>query len=202
MLSISLKEEEALKAIRKVNSEIPFGGMQISKDQGQFLKTIVKLINAENILDIGTFTGYSALCFAIASSVNAKIISCELYERWGKIAFDNWKKFDYEKKIELKIAPAKETLQNLISQDKEFDLIFIDADKINYETYYELSLKLLRQNGVILIDNVFFYSEVLKETDTPAAIAIKKFNKKLFEDKRVFISTLPIGDGLTIAVKH
>ncbi|MED5256883.1 MAG: class I SAM-dependent methyltransferase [Candidatus Neomarinimicrobiota bacterium] len=200
----SLREDEVLSSLRAYTYRMQQRNMQISPEQGQFMQLLIKLIGAKNTIEIGVFTGYSSLCVALALPLDGKIIACDISTKYTDIAEKYWKDANVRDKIDLRIGPALDTLQKLIDKglSNTFDFSFIDADKINYDNYYELSLKLLRPGGLIAIDNVLWSGDVVDERindiDTES---IRSLNKKIYIDKRVDISILPIGDGLTLALK-
>jgi len=204
ILSVSLRESDELKALRVETAKDTMAMMQISPEQGQFMALLVKLINAKNILEIGTFTGYSSLAMAQASSDDTKIITCDVSEEWTSVASRYWQLAGIANKVELRLAPALDTLNSLINQGRSesFDFAFIDADKTNYQAYFEKCLDLIRPGGLIAIDNVLWGGSVIKpakvDDDT---VAIRQFNDKLSTDSRVDISLIPIADGLTLAIK-
>lgn len=204
LLSVSLQEAKVLKKLREVTATLPMSRMQIAPEQGQFMALLIKLIGAKKILEIGTFTGYSTLVVALALPQDGKIIACDIDQQYTKIARQFWQQAEVSHKIDLRIAPAIETLDKLIAEKQEnsFDFIFIDADKRNYANYYERSLKLIRPGGLIAIDNVLWSGKVANSEDSDKrTIAIREFNQKLYQDSRVNISMLPIADGLTLAMK-
>ena len=200
----SLREDEVLSSLRAYTYRMEQRNMQISPEQGQFMQLLIKLMGANNTIEIGVFTGYSSLCVALALPLDGKIIACDISTKYTDIAKKYWKDANVRDKIDLRIGPALDTLQKLIDKglSNTFDFSFIDADKINYDNYYELSLKLLRPGGLIAIDNVLWSGDVVDERindiDTES---IRSLNKKIYIDKRVDISILPIGDGLTLALK-
>jgi caffeoyl-CoA O-methyltransferase len=205
MLSVSLREPAILKSLREVTAKLSSHAMQISPEQGQLMRLLVELIAARKTLDIGVYTGYSSLLVALALPDNGRVIACDINAETSSIAQDFWQKAGIAHKIELKLAPALETLDYLIQQEESnsFDFIFIDADKQNYLNYYERSLTLARPGGLILIDNVLWNGQVANpEAHDKQTVSIRTFNKALFEDKRVTISLIPIGDGLTLARKR
>ncbi|MFM2322710.1 MAG: hypothetical protein RLZZ225_863 [Pseudomonadota bacterium] len=205
MLSVSLREPAILKSLREVTAKLSSHAMQISPEQGQLMRLLVELIAARKTLDIGVYTGYSSLLVALALPDNGRVIACDINAETSSIAQDFWQKAGIAHKIELKLAPALETLDYLIQQKESnsFDFIFIDADKQNYLNYYERSLTLVRPGGLILIDNVLWNGQVANpECHDKQTVSIRAFNKALFEDKRVTISLIPIGDGLTLARKR
>ena len=204
LLNTSLKEPKVLNILREETSRLDEFQMQISPEQGSFLSFLIGLINAKITLDIGVFTGYSALVVALELPQDGYVTACDTSEEWTDIAQKYWKMAKVEDKINLHIAPAMETLDKLLADgyQEKYDFSFIDADKINYQHYFERSLSLVRKGGLIAIDNVLWGGRVLDKHDTePATRAIRKFNKKLYQDQRVSISMIPIGDGLTLARK-
>ena len=205
LLSVSLREPKVLAELRQETAKLPMSMMQVSSDQGQFLSLLVQLIGAKKTLEVGVFTGYSSLATALALPEDGKIIACDVNEKFTQIAHRYWQKAGVADKIDLKIAPALDTLNRLIAQGEagSFDFAFIDADKINYLNYYEKTLELLRPGGLIAIDNVLWWKGDLVEPELDEqAVAIADFNRKLHQDKRVTISMLPVADGLTLAVKN
>jgi len=204
MLDNWIRENDVLRELREETAKLEMAAMQISPDQGQFMAFMVKLIGARNILEVGTFTGYSALAMAQATDKDCKIICCDVSEEWTSVAKNYWKKSGVEQKIELRLAPALETLQQLIKESMtQLDFSFIDADKANYDAYYEACLSLTRPGGIIAIDNVFWGGSVVDETQQDEDTkAIRALNKKLKTDERIDLSIVPIGDGLTLVSKR
>jgi predicted O-methyltransferase YrrM len=202
--SISLREPAILRQLREETAKLSMARMQISPEQGQLMALLVQLMGAKKTLEIGVFTGYSALAVALVLPVDGKVIACDISEEYTAIAKDFWKKAGVSEKIDLRIAPALETLDQLISEETEsFDLAFIDADKRNYENYYERALTLLRPGGLILIDNVLWSGKVTDPTITDKQTqAIREFNQKLHQDSRISLSLIAIADGLTLALKR
>lgn len=201
---ISANELDILGQLREETAKLPESVMQISPLQGQFISLIVKSMNVEKALEIGVFTGYSSLCIALALPENGKLIACDIDEKWTSIASRYWKAANVDRKVELKLAPAVESLNALLQSGEEgtFDFAFIDADKESYEIYYEKSLALLRTGGMIMVDNVLWGGNVFDPTHTDASTeAIRKFNEARKQDQRVEISVLPIGDGVTLIRK-
>lgn len=197
------REPNVLKELRSETAKL--GGpsaMQIGPEQGAFMGMLVKLMGAKHILEIGTFTGYSSLAMALAGDV--KIIAADVSEEWTKVAHRYWKKAGVAEKIDLRLGPGAETIQHLLKAGEtgRFDLVFIDADKVSYDIYYEGALKLLRAGGVILIDNVLWSGDVakpaVKDADT---LALRALNTKILADARVDHVMVPICDGLTMARK-
>ena len=203
--SISLREHDILKQLREETAKLSMAQMQISPEQGQFMALLVQLMGAKQTLDIGVFTGYSALAVALALPDDGKVIACDISEEYTAIGKDFWARAGVSEKIGLRIAPALETLEKLITEGEtgSFDLAFIDADKRNYENYYERALILLRPGGLILIDNVLWSGKVLDPTITDKQTqAIREFNRKLYQDSRISLSLIAIADGLTLALKR
>ncbi len=203
-LTSIIREPEILKQLRDETAPLKAAGMQISAEQGQFMAFLVKLIGAKKTLEVGVFTGYSSLAVALALPPEGKIIACDVSEEWTSLARRFWKKAGVEQKIDLRLAPAVQTLHNLISSGEagSFDFAFIDADKENYETYYELALQLVRQGGVIGIDNTLWSGRPADPSEQdPTTVGFRTLNQKLLKDERINLSVLPIGDGLTLAMK-
>lgn len=205
LLSISLREPDALKRLREVTAKDSMSKMQIAPEQGQFIALIVELLNANMAIEIGTYTGYSSLWIALALPEKGQLICCDTNDQWTAIARDFWKKAGVAEKIKLRLAPALDTLDELLSAGRrgEFDFIFIDADKPNYLNYYYRCLKLLRPGGLIAVDNTLWGGSVADEENNEVdVLAIRRFNQTVFNDKRVTLSLVPIGDGLTLARKR
>ncbi len=203
--SISLREPDILKQLREETAKLSMARMQISPEQGQLMALLVHLMGAKKTLEIGVFTGYSALAVALVLPNDGKVIACEISEEYTAIAKDFWGRAGVSEKIDLRIAPALETLEKLIAEGEaeSFDLAFIDADKRNYENYYERALTLLRPDGLILIDNVLWSGKVVDSTITDKQTqAIREFNQKLHQDSRISLSVVAIADGLTLALKR
>ena len=194
-----LREDETLHALRQQAEKMPEGRMQVLPLQGQFLAFLVRLTNAKRILEIGTYTGYSSLVMAKALADGGKITTCDKNPEWTKMAKTYWQRAGVDEKIELRLGPALETLQGFLDTGGQFDFIFIDADKKNYDAYYELSLKLLEPGGLLLIDNVLWAGKVADpDHQDISTLEIRKLNHKINNDPRVTISLVPIGDGLTL----
>ena len=174
--------------------------MQISISQSQFLHLIIKISNIKKVLEIGTFTGLSTLSMALALSDDGKIIALDKNNETNKVATDFFKKANQEHKIKTLIKPALESLDEI--KNEKFDLVFIDADKTNYIEYYERSLKLLNKNGLIIIDNVLWYGEVVNKNNTDKFTQnIKEFNNHISKDERIEKLIVPLGDGMTVCRK-
>ena len=198
----AVREPEILRELRAATSSLPNAGMQIGADQGQFMALLVQAMGARNCLEIGTFTGYSALAVALAIPENGRIVCCDISEEWTTIGRSFWKKAGVDRKIDLRIGPALRTLDELTKETQSFDFVFIDADKTNYANYYEACLPMLRPGGILAVDNTLWSGWVAdrghRDDDT---VALRKFNDKLHADDRVEIALLPLGDGVTLALK-
>ena len=201
---VTLREPELLHRLREETSSHPHAAMQISALQGQFMALLIHLLSARKTLEIGVFTGYSSLAVALALPEDGRIIACDISEEWTSIGRRYWREAGVERKIDLRLGPALKTLDDLIAQGQggRFDFAFIDADKGNYANYYERALVLIRPGGLIAVDNVLWDGKVIdpkvNDTDTRA---IRDFNELLHRDERVWLSMLPIRDGLTLACK-
>ncbi|MGL5083346.1 MAG: class I SAM-dependent methyltransferase [Microcoleaceae cyanobacterium] len=205
LLSVSLREPEILQKLREETASHPRAMMQIAPEQGQFMALLVQLINAKKTLEIGVFTGYSSLCVALALPDEGQVIACDVSEEFTAIARRYWQIAGVDHKITLHLAPAMETLDRLLSEGQAgtFDFAFIDADKENYEGYYERALQLIRSGGLIAIDNVLWSGQVADSTvqDSPT-VALRRLNQKLHQDERISLSLVPIADGLTLGMKR
>ncbi len=205
MLSVSLREPEILRQLREETSHDPMTYLQISPEQGQFMSLLVKLMGATKALEVGVYTGYSSLCIALALPSHGKMIACDVNKEWTATARRYWQKAGVSEKIDLYLSPAIETMDKLCinNQAGTFDFVFIDADKVNYDGYYERALDLLRPGGLIVIDNVFWSGQVVdSEVMDRDTVAIRSLNEKLHQDKRIELSLIPIADGLTLALKR
>ena len=205
MLSVGGPRHDIAESLREETLKLPMAMMQISVEQGHFMSLLIKLLNAKKTLEVGVFTGYSSLITALALPEDGKIIACDVSEEWTSIGRRHWEQAGIAHKIDLRLAPAVETLDGLLAAGEAgtFDFAFIDADKSNYDAYYERALQLLRPGGVIGIDNTLWSGKVadpsVEDADT---VALRNLNAKLHEDSRVTLSFLPIGDGLTLAMKN
>ncbi|MGM3305511.1 class I SAM-dependent methyltransferase [Anabaena sp. WFMT] len=204
LLSVSLREPEVLTQLRHETAQLPRAIMQISPEQGQFMALLVKTLGAKKTLDIGVFTGYSSLVVALALPADGKIVACDVSEEYTSIGRRYWQQAGIADKIDLRIAPALETLDQLLAagEGETFDFAFIDADKGNYENYYERSLQLIRPGGLIAVDNVLWSGKVADtEVQDNQTKKMRAFNQKLHQDSRVDLSLVPIADGLTLVRK-
>ena len=205
LLSVSLREPTILTQLRQETAQMPRSIMQISPEQGQFMALLVKLIGAKKTLEVGVFTGYSSLVVALALPADGKIVACDVSEEYTSVARRYWQEAGVADKIDLHIAPALETLDKLLTAGEAvtFDFAFIDADKGNYENYYERCLELIRPGGLIAIDNVLWSGKVADtEIQDNQTNKIRDLNRKLHEDSRITLSLVPIADGLTLAMKN
>jgi len=196
------RETAVQRELRRVTQRMPRASMQIGAEQGALLQMLVRVMGARRCLEIGTFTGYSALAVALALPRDGRIVCCDVSEEWTAIARRTWKRAGVAGKIDLRIAPALETLDALLRRGKagKFDFAFIDADKANYANYYERCLKLVRRGGLIAADNTLWGGSVVDPRNrTVDARAIRAFNRKLLRDRRVDIALVPVGDGMTLA---
>jgi predicted O-methyltransferase YrrM len=188
--------------VKETNELGSVAQMQIAPEQGQFLEMIVRLIGAKNCLEIGRFTGLSALCIAKGLTTSGKVVTIDNSNEFLAVAEKYWKKKGVRDKIESVIGEGVEVLQSLIDRQNYFDLVFIDADKNNYNNYYELSLKLIPSNGLIIIDNMLWGGEVADPIIIDkSTVAIRTLNKKILEDTRVEFCLLPLADGLSFIRK-
>ncbi|MBD0344505.1 MAG: class I SAM-dependent methyltransferase [Coleofasciculus sp. Co-bin14] len=205
LLSVSLREPDVLRQLREETARLPMAIMQIAPEQGQFMALLVQLLSATKTLDIGVFTGYSSLCVALALPPDGKIVACDISQEDTAVARRYWEAAGVADKIDLRLAPALETLDQLLAtgQAGTFDFVFIDADKRNYEEYYDRSLQLIRPGGLIAIDNVLWSGRVTDlQVQDARTQSIRAFNEKLHQDERVSLSLVPIADGLTLALKR
>ena len=188
--------------LRTETQALPQAGMQIGPDQGLFLGLLVRMLDARRVIEVGTFTGYSALAMAMALPPGGRVLCCDISEEYTAIARRYWKEAGVENRIELRLGPARETLTGVLAAEgpASQDLAFIDADKTGYDVYYELCLQLVRPGGIITIDNVLWSGRVadpaVKDADTAA---LRALNLKIRDDQRVDAVVLTVGDGLTLA---
>ncbi len=200
----SVREPDVLRKLREETAALPEHGMQIAPEQGQFMALLVRLMGARRALEIGVFTGYSSIAVALAMPDDGVLTACDVSEEYTRVARRYWAEAGVDRKIELRLGPAVETLDKLIDEGHggTYDFAFIDADKESYADYYERTLQLVRPKGLILLDNVLRDGRVVDpEVSDPATEAIRAINRKLHTDDRVFISMIPVADGLTLAMK-
>lgn len=205
LLDHSLRESEPLRRLREQTLGHPWARMQIAPEQGQFMALLVELMDARRIIEVGTFTGYSALCMAQSMAADGQLICCDINSEWTDIGRPYWEAAGVAGRIDLRIAPALETLDGLLAEGQAdcFDMAFIDADKVNYGNYYERCLALLRSGGLLMFDNVLWGGSVADDSDNePDTQAIRALNDRLHHDPAISLSMVPIGDGLTLARKR
>jgi predicted O-methyltransferase YrrM len=205
LLDVSLRETPLLKRLRDETQALPMARWQVAPEQGQFLALLVKLTGARRLLEVGTFTGYSALCMAAALPADGSLMCCDIPGDYNAIARRYWQEAGLAGRIDLRLAPALETLAELERQGQaeQFDLVFIDADKANYPSYLEHALRLLRVGGLAVFDNTLWSGRVLETSPESADTrAIQALNLALKDDVRVDLSLLPLGDGLTLCRKR
>lgn len=205
LLDVSLREPAVLKELREVTAELPNARMQISPEQGQFMGLLVRLMAARRCLEIGVYTGYSSLAVALSLPGDGSVTACDVNEEYTAVAREFWERAGVSDRIDLRLAPAADTLDDLVSDGAagSFDFAFIDADKSSYPIYYERCLELLRPGGLIAVDNTLWSGRLVDERDQqPDTIALRDFNRALHADQRVDLSLVPIGDGLTLARKR
>jgi predicted O-methyltransferase YrrM len=199
------RESALQRELRRVTRRMPRASMQIGAEQGALLQVLVRVLGARRCLEIGTFTGYSALAVALALPKGGRIVCCDVSEEWTAIARRYWKRAGVAGKIELRLAPALQTLDALLEEGRagKFDFAFIDADKANYLNYYERCLRLVRRGGLIAVDNTLWGGSVANPRNQSVDTrAIRAFNRKLLRDRRVAMALVPVGDGLTLAFKR
>ena len=201
---VGVREHLQQVALREATRDHPWAGMQISPEQGQLMALVVKMIGARNAIEIGVFTGYSALTVALALPDDGRLLACDVSDEYTRIGKPFWEAAGMARKIDLRLAPALQTLDSRLADGAagSYDFAFIDADKTNYDGYYERCLKLLRAGGVIAIDNVLWSGSVARKAKDADTAALQALNEKLHYDERIDVSLLPIGDGLTLARKR
>ena len=202
VVEVGTREPELLARLREETAAIPQHGMQIAPDEGAFLAILVELLGARRCIEVGTFTGYSSTAIALALPPDGQLICCDVSEEWTSLARKYWAEAGVAGKIDLRIAPATETLDQLLANGEEdgFDFAFIDADKVGYDDYYERLLRLVRPGGLIAVDNTLWHGAVLDaDSDDEDTRAIQAFNAKLAGDSRITLCLLPVADGVTLA---
>lgn len=206
IMNNSLREPDVLRRLREETlATNPHAGMAISPVQGQFMMLLLKLIGAKKTLEVGVFTGYSSLCTALTIPADGQVYACDVSEEWTSVARRYWAEAGVADKITLKLAPANETLGALLADGHAgtFDFAFIDADKSNYDDYYERALKLVRKGGLLVFDNMLWYGKVADQNVTDEdTVALRALNAKLHQDERVFASLIAVGDGMNLAIKQ
>ena len=204
VLDHSLREHPAQAALRAATSTHRYAGMQISPEQGQLMSLLVKLMGARRTIEIGVFTGYSALTVALALPEDGNVLACDISDEYTRIGKPFWEQAGVARKIELQLAPALATLDARLAAGEagDYDFAFIDADKSGYDAYYERCLRLVRAGGLIAIDNTLWSGAVAAPSSDADTMALQALNVKLHGDQRVDLSLLPLGDGLTLARKR
>ncbi|MCK6430211.1 MAG: class I SAM-dependent methyltransferase, partial [Burkholderiaceae bacterium] len=204
LLANSLREHPELAALREATRTHPRASMQIAPEQGQLMALLVKLLGARRTIEIGVFTGYSALAVALALPDDGRILACDISDEYTRVAREYWQRAGVAHKIELVLAPAAQTLAARIAAGEAgtYDFAFIDADKTGYDGYYEQCLQLLRAGGLIAIDNVLRGGAVARPADSDDTRALQALNAKLHRDERIDLALVPIADGLTLARKR
>ncbi|WP_221357980.1 O-methyltransferase [Streptomyces beigongshangae] len=203
---VSFRDDEILRELREETALLPGGAtMQVMPEEGQLLALLVGLTGARSVLELGTFTGYSTLCMARALPTGGEVVTCDITDRWPDIGAVYWKRDGVDDRIEPRIGDAADILDELLTERGAgaFDLVFIDADKTGYRTYYEKSLALTRSGGLLVVDNTLFFGRVADpQFDDADTVAVREFNSALAADGRVDISLLPMADGITLARKR
>ena len=205
LLANSLREHPVLEQLREETSGLPGAGMQIAPEQGQLMALLIELIGARRVLEIGCFTGYSALAMALALPPDGRLITLEVNAEPVEIGRRAWRAAGVAARIEVRLGLALESLDALLEEGsaESFDLAFIDADKKSYDAYYERTLRLVRPGGLILLDNVLWGGAVADPADQDKqTVALRRLNAKLHRDERISLALLPLGDGLTVARKR
>lgn len=202
VVKVGTREPDVLARLREETAAIPQHGMQIAAEEGAFLAMLVELTGARWCIEIGTFTGYSSTAVALALPEDGRLVCCDVSEEWTSLARKYWDEAGVADKIDLRVAPAAETLDRLLADGEEaaYDFAFVDADKAGYDGYYERLLRLVRPGGLIALDNTLWGGEVLDEdTEDEDTRAIQELNTKLAGDERITLCLLPVADGVTLA---
>lgn len=203
LLRYGVREPDILRRLREETAQHPESQMQIAPEQGQFMALLVRMMGARRILEIGVFTGYSSTAVALAMPDDGRLVACDVSEEYTAVARRYWEEAGVAGRVELRIGPAAETLDALLAEDAAFDFAFIDADKAQYDLYYERVLSLLRAGGVVALDNMFRGGRVADPSVTDKGTeAIRALNEKIHQDDRVDVSLVPIADGVTLARKR
>lgn len=202
LLAHSLREPPALAALRAETASHPRVNMQIAPEQGQFMQMLVRMLGARRAIEVGVFTGYSSLAVMLAMPPYGRLLACDISEEYTSVARRHWRAAGVDDRIELVIAPAKATLDTRLAAGEagQYDFAFIDADKSGYLGYYERLIQLVRPGGLIVVDNTLWSGDVADPANRdPDTVALREFNDVLLADKRIELSLLPLGDGLTLA---
>lgn len=205
LLAVSVREPRVLQELREETAKLPGAGMQISPEQGQLMRLLVELIGARRSIEVGVYTGYSSISVALGLPEDGLLLACDVNAEYTQIAQRYWQRAGVEQRIRLELGPALSTLDRRIAEGESgsFDFAFIDADKDNYQAYYERCLQLLRRGGLIAVDNALWGGAVADPGDRkPSTLAIRALNSKIGEDPRVSASLLPVGDGLFLVRKR
>ncbi|MGH3625094.1 MAG: O-methyltransferase [Sciscionella sp.] len=202
---VSLRDDDVLRRLREDTAALPMGtAMQVAAEEGQLLALLVGLTGARTVVEIGTFTGYSALCMARALPAGGRLVTCDITGRWAALGRPSWERAGVADRIELRIGDAADTLAGLLAEQgpESVDLVFVDADKANYPQYYALSLELVRPGGLIVVDNTLFFGKVVDPAvQDPDTLAVRELNELLLADDRVELSLLLMADGITLVRK-
>jgi len=201
LVKVGVREPDVLRRLRERTAALPEHGMQIAPEQGAFMSLLIKVMGARRCLEVGTFTGYSSTAVALALPADGRLVCCDVSREWTDIARETWTEAGVADRVELRLGPALETLDQLLAEGDagRFDFAFIDADKPNYDGYVERALRLARAGGLIAIDNVLWSGRVADSSaDDESTVAIRSLNEKLATDERVEVAMVPIGDGLTL----
>ena len=205
LVAHSARETRVQRDLRAATRGMAGAGMQIAPEQGALMQVLARMLGVKRYLEVGTYTGYSALCVALAMPASGRLVCCDVSQEWTDVARRFWRKARVDSRIRLHLAPALGTLDGLLREGEagRYDLAFIDADKQNYLNYYERCLRLVRRGGVIAIDNTLWGGSVADgRYRDPETQAIRAFNRRVHRDSRVDIALVPIGDGLTLAYKR
>jgi predicted O-methyltransferase YrrM len=205
VVQVGAREPDVLARLRVETAAMPNHGMQIAPEQGAFLALLVQLVGARRCLEVGTFTGYSSTAVALALQEGGRLLCCDVSEEWTSVARRYWDEAGVADKVELRVAPAAETLDQLLAHGEEstYDFAFVDADKAGYDGYYERLLRLVRPGGLIALDNTLWGGRVLEaEAEDEDTRAIQALNAKLAGDERVSLSLVPMADGVTLALRR
>jgi len=205
LLEMGLREPDVLRALREATEKEELSVMRSAPEQCQLMAMLIRLTGTRRVIEVGTYTGYATLWMALALPDDGQVVTCDISERWSFVARRFWEQAGVEKRVSLQLRPALETLNALLLHDEaeQFDFAFIDADKENYEHYFECCLKLIKSGGLIVIDNVLWGGSVIdQDNQSSATQAIRSFNRKLKSDSRIDLVMLPVADGMTIAMKR